>query len=43
MSVTKVRDEGQTLRYPTGKLLGIVDTLVNPLATRRSTHVSAGD
>lgn len=26
MSVTKVRDEGQTLRYPTGKLLGIVDS-----------------
>ena len=26
-----------------GGLLGIVDTLVNPLATRRSTHVSAGD
>jgi hypothetical protein len=24
--VTKVRDEGQTLRYPTGKVLGIVDT-----------------
>src|SRR5688572_4982383 len=26
MSVTRIRDEGQTLRYPTGKLLGIVDT-----------------
>ena len=26
-----------------GGLLGIVDTLVNPLASRRSTHVSAGD
>ena len=26
-----------------GGLLGIVDTLVNPLASRRSTHVRAGD
>jgi hypothetical protein len=26
MNVTRVRDEGQTLRYPTGKVLGIVDT-----------------
>jgi pyruvate, water dikinase len=26
-----------------GGLLGIVDTLINPLASRRSTHVSAGD
>ena len=26
MSVTRIRDEGQTLHYPTGKLLGIVDT-----------------
>lgn len=26
MNVTSVRDEGQVLRYPTGKLLGIVDT-----------------
>ncbi len=26
MSVTTIRDEGQTLRYPTGKLLGIVDS-----------------
>ena len=26
MSVTKTRDRGQTLHYPTGKVLGIVDT-----------------
>src|SRR5687768_10880477 len=26
MSVTRVRDEGQTLKYPKGKLIGIVDT-----------------
>jgi hypothetical protein len=26
MSVTKVHDEGQKLRYPSGKVLGIVDT-----------------
>src|SRR6188768_4499486 len=26
MSDTRIRDAGQTLRYPAGKLLGIVDT-----------------
>jgi hypothetical protein len=26
MNVTEIRDEGQTLKYPKGKLLGIVDT-----------------
>jgi hypothetical protein len=26
MNVTRVRDEGQRLRYPTGKVLGIIDT-----------------
>ena len=26
MTVTKVRDQGQKLKYPKGKLLGIVDT-----------------
>lgn len=26
MDVTNVQDEGQKLRYPTGKVLGIVDT-----------------
>ncbi len=26
MAITKIQDEGQTLAYPSGKLLGIVDT-----------------
>src|SRR3954452_12296473 len=26
MSVTRLKDEGQKLRYPTGKVLGIVDS-----------------
>lgn len=47
MSVKKIRDEGQTLTVPTGKILGIVDTreqldaLIRALNTARFDKVEA--